>query len=77
MALAKPGFVDFRRETVQLAKRLRRKRPKDGRRSLREISAALAAAGHVNERGAPFAANVGAQHVGATDVSGGGWSDRQ
>jgi hypothetical protein len=41
---------------VRLAKRLRRKRPKGGQRSLREISAALAAAGYVNERCVLFAA---------------------
>jgi hypothetical protein len=48
--------MDARPDMVQLAKRLRRKRPKGGQRSLREISTALAAAGYVNERGAPFAA---------------------
>jgi DNA invertase Pin-like site-specific DNA recombinase len=50
------SHTEARPEMVQLAKRLRRKRPKGGQRSLREISAALAAAGYVNERGAPFAA---------------------
>jgi hypothetical protein len=38
-----------------MAKRLRRASPKTGeRRSLRQISAELAAAGHVNERNQPF-----------------------
>lgn len=37
-----------------LAKQLRRKKPKGGQMSLRAISAELAAAGHLNERGAPF-----------------------
>jgi DNA invertase Pin-like site-specific DNA recombinase len=42
-------------EAVKLAKRLRRASPKTGERmSLRKISAELAAAGHVNERGVPF-----------------------
>jgi hypothetical protein len=35
---------------------LRRKRPKGGRRSLREIAAELAQHGHLNEHGRPFAA---------------------
>lgn len=39
---------------VELAKRLRRKKPKGGQMSLRAIASELAAAGHVNERGAPF-----------------------
>ena len=34
----------------------RRKRPKGGQRSLRDISAELAARGHLNERGQPFSA---------------------
>jgi hypothetical protein len=42
-------------EAVLLAKRLRRASPKTGKRmSLRKISAELAAASHVNERGVPF-----------------------
>jgi DNA invertase Pin-like site-specific DNA recombinase len=42
-------------DIVGLAKRLRRASPKTGkRRSLRDISAELAAAGHLNERGQPF-----------------------
>lgn len=39
---------------VEMAKRLRRKKPKGGQMSLRAIAAELAAAGHLNERGAPF-----------------------
>jgi hypothetical protein len=40
---------------VALAKRLRRASPKTGeRRSLRDISALLAEAGHLNEHGRPF-----------------------
>ncbi len=41
-------------DVVVLARQLRRKRPKGGQRSLREISAELAAAGHVNERGRAY-----------------------
>ena len=43
-------------ETVALARRLRRKRPKGGRLSLRAISDELARQGHLNERGKPYAA---------------------
>jgi DNA invertase Pin-like site-specific DNA recombinase len=44
-----------RPEIVTLAKRLHRANPKTGkRRSLREISAELAAAGHLNQNGRPF-----------------------
>jgi DNA invertase Pin-like site-specific DNA recombinase len=43
-------------ELVALAKRLRRQRPKGDQRSLREISAELAARGIMNERGRPFSA---------------------
>ena len=42
---------------VALARQLRRKRPKGGQRSLREISGELAAAGYLNEHGRPFAPN--------------------
>lgn len=41
-------------QAAALAKRLRRKKPKGGVMSLRAIAAELAAAGHLNERGAPF-----------------------
>ena len=43
-------------EAVAIAKRLRRKGPKRGVRSLRTIAAELAAAGYLNERGAPYSA---------------------
>ena len=43
-------------ELVARAKRLARRKPKGGRLSLRAISAALVAEGHLNERGKPFAA---------------------
>ena len=44
-----------RPETVELARRLARARPKGGKRSLREISAALAEAGHTTKMGKPYA----------------------
>ncbi len=48
---------ELRPEVVALAKRLYRASPKTGqRRSLRAIAAELAQAGHVNERGRPYAA---------------------
>jgi DNA invertase Pin-like site-specific DNA recombinase len=47
---------EVRPEVVELAKRLRRKRVKGKPRSLRAISAELAARGHLNESGRPFAA---------------------
>jgi hypothetical protein len=43
-------------DVVALARALRRKRPKGGQRSLREIAAELARRGHLNERGQPFSA---------------------
>ena len=43
-----------RPEAVALAKALARRKPKGGQLSLRAISAKLAAAGHLNERGKPF-----------------------
>src|SRR6185437_1596662 len=41
---------------VALARKLRRRRPKGGQLSLREISKALADRGFCNERGKPYAA---------------------
>ena len=43
-------------ETVALARRLRRKRPKGGQLSLRAVADELARQGHLNERGKPYAA---------------------
>jgi hypothetical protein len=43
-------------ELVALVRQLRRRRPKGGQRSLREISAELAARGFRNERGNAFSA---------------------
>ena len=53
-----PELVKALTEVVEMAKRLRRASPKSGeRRSLRKISAELAAAGYLNERGQPFNPN--------------------
>jgi DNA invertase Pin-like site-specific DNA recombinase len=49
--------TELRPDVVSLAKRLHRASPKTGkRRSLREIAVELAQAGHINERGKPYAA---------------------
>jgi DNA invertase Pin-like site-specific DNA recombinase len=45
-----------RPEVVALARKLRRRKPKGGQLSLREVSKHLAAQGFVNERGKPYAA---------------------
>jgi DNA invertase Pin-like site-specific DNA recombinase len=50
------SHAELRPELVALVRQLRRRRPKGGRRSLREISAELAQRGIVNERGVPFSA---------------------
>ena len=47
---------ETRPEVVALARKLRRRRPKGGRLSLREIAKALATQGYFNERGKPYAA---------------------
>ena len=43
-------------EVVALARKLRRRRPKGGQLSLREVSKELAARGFLNELGKPYAA---------------------
>ena len=50
------SHAELRPEVVALVRRLRRKRPKGGIRSLREIADELARSGHVDERGRPFTA---------------------
>jgi DNA invertase Pin-like site-specific DNA recombinase len=52
------GYADTSPELVREAKRLARRSPKTGiKRSLREIAAELAAAGHVTGSGKPFSAS--------------------
>jgi DNA invertase Pin-like site-specific DNA recombinase len=48
------SHAEARPDVVALAKALRRKKPKGGQMSLREISQALAAQGHLNAAGKPF-----------------------
>ena len=50
------SHADTHPELVALVRQLRRRRPKGGQRSLREISAELTLRGYVNERGAAFSA---------------------
>jgi DNA invertase Pin-like site-specific DNA recombinase len=49
------SIAEEKPETVELARKLARARPKGGKRSLREISAALAEAGHTTKTGRPYA----------------------
>ena len=50
------SWAEINPELVQQAKRLRRRLPKGGQRSLRDVAAELARLGYVNERGATFSA---------------------
>jgi DNA invertase Pin-like site-specific DNA recombinase len=50
------SHAELNPELVALVRQLRRRRPKGGQRSLRDISAELAARGHLNERGDPYSA---------------------
>jgi hypothetical protein len=50
------SHAELRPELVSLVRQLRRKRPKGGQRSLRDISVELAARGHLNERSQPLSA---------------------
>jgi hypothetical protein len=48
------SHAELRPEIVALARKLRRRSPKGGQRSLRQIAAELPAQGHVNDQGRPF-----------------------
>ena len=50
------SHVELRPEVVGLVRQLRRRRPKGGQRSLRDIAAELAQRGIMNERGQRFSA---------------------
>jgi DNA invertase Pin-like site-specific DNA recombinase len=52
------SIAEAKPEVVELARKLARARPKGGKRSLREISAELAAAGHTTKSGTPYAATA-------------------
>jgi DNA invertase Pin-like site-specific DNA recombinase len=58
------SHAEKRPEVVAIAKALRRKKPKGGRMSLREISAELATQGHLNSHGKPFSATAVASMLG-------------
>jgi hypothetical protein len=49
---------------VELAQRLRRRRPKGGQRSLREIAVELEKAGYVSRSGKPYGATAVARMLG-------------
>ena len=48
------SWAEINPELVKEARRLRRRSPKGGQRSLRAVAEELAMLGYVNERGAPF-----------------------
>ena len=50
------SHAELRPEVVALVRQLRRRRPKGGQSSLRDISAELAQRGIMNERGKPYSA---------------------
>ena len=50
------SHAELRPEVVELARQLRRKRPKGGQMSLRDIADKLFEMGHANKHGRPFAA---------------------
>jgi DNA invertase Pin-like site-specific DNA recombinase len=52
------SIAELRPDVVLEAKRLRRKLPKGGRMSLRDVAAELAKRGYLNERGNPFSPSV-------------------
>jgi hypothetical protein len=52
------SIAEEKPETIALARKLARARPKGGRLSLREISAALAEAGHTTKTGSRYAATA-------------------
>jgi DNA invertase Pin-like site-specific DNA recombinase len=49
------SIAETKPDAVEMARKLARSRPKGGKRSLREISAELAAAGHTTKSGNPYA----------------------
>lgn len=55
---------DHAGQMIALVRRLRRRRPKGGRRSLRDISAELARVGFTSESGKPYAATAIARMLG-------------
>jgi DNA invertase Pin-like site-specific DNA recombinase len=66
------SHAELRPELVALVRQLRRRRPRGGQRSLREISTELAVRGIMNERGQPFSA-ASINSMLATRTSDRGW----
>jgi DNA invertase Pin-like site-specific DNA recombinase len=57
------NYAERAPDVVRLARQLRRKRPKGGRLSLRQVSAELAKAGHLAASGKPFGAGAIARMI--------------
>jgi DNA invertase Pin-like site-specific DNA recombinase len=55
---SRKSIAEERPETVEWARKLARARPMGGKRSLRQISVALAEAGHMTKGGNPYAATA-------------------
>jgi DNA invertase Pin-like site-specific DNA recombinase len=66
---SRKSWAEINPDLVVQAKRLRRKSPKGGQRSLREVAAELAKLGFFNERGRPFSASSVSSMLGAPSVS--------
>jgi hypothetical protein len=64
------SIAEAQPETVEVARKLARARPKGGKRSLREISAALADAGHTTKSGKPYAPTAVKNMLGRAAVEG-------
>jgi hypothetical protein len=58
------SWAEINPELVRQAKRLRRRSPKGGQRSLRDVAAELTKLGFVNERGLEFSASSVASILG-------------
>ena len=57
------SYAELVPEAMELARKLRRSRPKGGQRTLREISDELAQAGHLTRHGKPYAAAAVAKMI--------------
>ena len=57
------SYAEMNPEVVELARKLRRLRPRGGQRTLREVSAELAKAGYLTRHGKPYAAAAIAKMV--------------
>jgi hypothetical protein len=59
------SWAEINPELVRQAKRLRRRSPKGGQRSLRDVAAELGKLGFVNERGGEFSAAAVSSMIGS------------